>query len=394
MANQIINIGIYLGLLAQLNKLARHNRQGSFRTKERYYEAMKRFCAFLADAFRLQKLSNVNGKHLTAYILKLQDDGKAPSTIKTDLAAIRFFHDLMDAKYRLPDNDELKVALQRRTFGGVDRTWSREEFQRMLAEALRLGREDYVTILYLARYAGLRIHECFRIDTAIAARAVREGAITIKGKGGLVRTVPLHPLLVSRLELHLQTTPRGHKLFVPDGMETHTAIQHLQAFIRTYRPYTQDAGSTRPMTFHGLRHTCAAEWYQERISAGDTPYEARKAVSRLLGHGRDDVTTIYLASLQEPRTAAPLSGAAVPSKMDEQGGGTVICVSAKHTGWIGITAGRSMSRETESERPSRARSPAEKGSWRRSARPTAGWKIPPQRRRFKLADCWISMKSI
>ena len=229
MANQILNIGIYLGLLAQLDKLARHNRQGSFRTKERYYEAMKRFCAFLADAFRLQKLSNVSGKHLTAYILKLQDDGKAPSTIKTDLAAIRFFHDLMDAKYKLPDNEELKVALQRRTFGGVDRTWSREEFSRMLAEALRLGREDYVTILYLARYAGLRIHECFRIDTAIAARAVREGAITIKGKGGLVRTVPLHPLLVSRLELHLQTTPRGHKLFVPDDMETHTAIQHLQA---------------------------------------------------------------------------------------------------------------------------------------------------------------------
>lgn len=316
MANQILNIGIYLGLLAQLDKLARHNRQGSFRTKERYYEAMKRFCAFLADAFRLQKLSNVSGKHLTAYILKLQDDGKAPSTIKTDLAAIRFFHDLMDAKYKLPDNEELKVALQRRTFGGVDRTWSREEFSRMLAEALRLGREDYVTILYLARYAGLRIHECFRIDTAIAARAVREGAITIKGKGGLVRTVPLHPLLVSRLELHLQTTPRGHKLFVPDDMETHTAIQHLQAFIRTYRPYIQDAGSARPMTFHGLRHVCAAEWYQERIAAGATPYEARKAVSRLLGHGRDDVTRIYLASLRETRTEAPLSGAAAPSKMD------------------------------------------------------------------------------
>ena len=39
------NIGIYNSLVAQLDKLARHNRQGSFRTKERYYEAMKRFCA-------------------------------------------------------------------------------------------------------------------------------------------------------------------------------------------------------------------------------------------------------------------------------------------------------------------------------------------------------------
>ena len=72
------------------------------------------------------------------------------------------------------------------------------------------------------------------------------------------------------------------------------------------------------MTFHGLRHTCAAEWYQERIAAGATPYEARKAVSRLLGHGRDDVTKIYLASLQKPRTAAPLPGSTTPSKMDGQ----------------------------------------------------------------------------
>ena len=51
------NQGIYNSLEAQLNKLARHNRQGSFRTKERYYMAMKRFCHFLAEEFHLQKLS-------------------------------------------------------------------------------------------------------------------------------------------------------------------------------------------------------------------------------------------------------------------------------------------------------------------------------------------------
>ncbi|MBM6851571.1 tyrosine-type recombinase/integrase [Oscillibacter valericigenes] len=310
----------YLNLINQLNRLYRHNRAGSYRTRARYYEAMQRFCRFLAERYHLERLANIGPKHLVAYVAFLQESGKSPSTIKTDLAAIRFFHDLMAApRHQLPDNGDL--LLQRRTFGGVDRTWSREEFQRMLAEALRLGREDYVTILYLARYAGLRIHECFRIDTATAEQAIREGAITIKGKGGLVRTVPLHPILVSRLELALQATPRGHKLFVPDGVQTHTAIQQLQSFIRTHRPGAQDTGSARPMTFHGLRHTCAAEWYQERIAAGATPYEARKAVSQLLGHGRDDVTRIYLASLQEPRTAAPLSGAAAPFKMDGQEGG-------------------------------------------------------------------------
>ena len=79
---------IYRSLIAQLDKLARHNRQGSFRTKERYYEACKRFCKFLAETYHLQKLSNISGKPLTAYVEFLQATDKAASTVKTDWAAI------------------------------------------------------------------------------------------------------------------------------------------------------------------------------------------------------------------------------------------------------------------------------------------------------------------
>ena len=80
----IKNVGIYRALVAQLDKVARHNRQGSYRTRDRYYEANKRFCAFLADHYHLQKLANVSGKHLTAYVIHMQESGKSPSTIKTD----------------------------------------------------------------------------------------------------------------------------------------------------------------------------------------------------------------------------------------------------------------------------------------------------------------------
>lgn len=127
-------------------------------------------------------------------------------------------------------------------------------------------------------------------------RPFGEQTITIKGKGGLVRTLPLNPILKPRFRYHLEQTPRGGKLFVPDGVPTHQAIKALQAFIYVHRPYAQDPDSTRPMTFHGLRHTCAARWYDAHIQAGDSPYAARKAVAELLGHGRDDVTKIYLAS--------------------------------------------------------------------------------------------------
>lgn len=298
MAKKIVKLGTYHTLVSQLDKLARHNRQGSFRTKARYYEACKRFCAFLADAFHLQKLSNISGKHLVSYVLFLQENGLAANTIKTDLAAIRFFHDKMSGpKYELPTNDDLGVELERRCFGGVDRTWSNVEFNKMLGRALGDDRWDYILALYLGRFAGLRIHECFRIDTATAEQTLRENVIIIKGKGGKVRTIPIEDeRITTHLKKQLERTERGQKLLVPDGMPTDRAIHQLQLFIYSNRgDFQEDAN--RPLTFHGLRHTYAAEKYRKLIDGGMGNLDAHFAVSRLLGHERADVTDIYLASL-------------------------------------------------------------------------------------------------
>ena len=300
MTMNIQNKGIFLALVSQLDKLARHNRQGSFRTKDRYYQAMKRFCAYLADEYHLQKLTNISGKHLTSYVLWMQENGKSASTIKTDLSAIRFFHDKMsDPKYRLPDNDELAVELERRYFGGTDRTWSITEFNHMLGRAWSADRWDYVLALYLARYAGLRIHECFRIDTAIAEQALRENAIIVKGKGGKIRTVHINEQIDIAMKKQLERTKRGHKLLVPDDMHTDRAINQLQFFIMTHRDAIRDVDSDRPMTFHGLRHTYAAEKYMQLIHNGTSALDAHFEVSRLLGHERADVTNIYLASVRK-----------------------------------------------------------------------------------------------
>lgn len=292
---------IYLALVAQLDKLARHNRQGSFQTKRRYYEAMQRFCRYLAEAFRLQKLSNISGKHLVAYAVFMQEHGKSASTVKTDLAAIRFFHDKMEnAKYRLPDNDELGVALERRRFGGVDRTWSAVEFNRMIGKAVEANRDDIACALYLGRYAGLRIHEVMRLDTAVAERALREDAITVKGKGGKVRTVPIEDERVrTALRMMLNRTERGHKLFVPDGVPTDRAINGVQLFILKHRDDVADEGREANLTFHGLRHTYAAVKYHVLTENGMGALDAHFAVSRLLGHERADVTDIYLASVKK-----------------------------------------------------------------------------------------------
>ena len=150
----------------------------------------------------------------------------------------------------------------------------------------------------LARYAGLRIHECFRIDSAIARQAIREHAITIKGKGGKIRTVPINQQIILAMEKCLETTPTGSKLLVPDGVPTDKAINQLQQFILRNREAVQDPNSNRPLTLHGLRHTYAAEKYRQLIADGFSELDAHLTVSHLLGHERTDVTNIYLSSLK------------------------------------------------------------------------------------------------
>ena len=292
---------INLALVAQLDRLARHNRQGSFQTKRRYYEAMKRFCFYLALTFHLQKLSNISAKHFVSYVIYLQDNGKAASTIKTDLAAIRFFHDKMEhAKYRLPNNDELGIELERRRFGGVDRTWSTAEFNRMIGKAVSEHRDELAYAMYLARFAGLRVHEVYRLDTAAAEQALRDGEITVKGKGGKVRTVPIEDQrILDGLRTMLDRVERGHKLFVPDDVPTDRAINAVQLFIIKHRDDVADEGREANLTFHGLRHSYAAEKYQTLVNGGMSALDAHFAVSRLLGHERSDVTNIYLASVRK-----------------------------------------------------------------------------------------------
>ena len=279
---------IYKNLEVQYNKLFRHLKVGSFKTRERYGKAFKRFMVFLAREYRLQKLCNISEKHILAYVSYMQNKGLSASTIKTELAAIRFFHDNMPyTRSELPTNEDMD--LKKRSFGGVDRTWTTPEFNHMLIAAI--DNKDYQAILCLAQYAGLRLEECFRIDTNDAKNALETGELLVKGKGGLWRYVPINESIKITFRDMLKITPVGEKLFVRPYDKTHLAMKRLQCFIAYHRKkFTENT-----ITFHGLRHTFAHEQYNKFIEEGYSDFMARKKVSELLGHHRDDVTRIYLS---------------------------------------------------------------------------------------------------
>ena len=89
---KVMNPGLYKNLCEQVTSIYKHCNELSYGTRKRHYEATKRFCAFLADNFRLQKFKNVEDRHFRAYVEYLIESGASPATIQSDLSGIRFFH--------------------------------------------------------------------------------------------------------------------------------------------------------------------------------------------------------------------------------------------------------------------------------------------------------------
>lgn len=60
------NEGIFKGLVEQIDKIANYNNQGSYKTRQRYYEAVKRFIDLHEALFR--RLMHGDFPHKTVFI--------------------------------------------------------------------------------------------------------------------------------------------------------------------------------------------------------------------------------------------------------------------------------------------------------------------------------------
>ena len=92
--------GNYKNLEVQFEKLFKHLRATSFKTRSRYKAAYKRFMVFLSQNYNLQKLQNISEKHMIAYVKHMQNKGLSASTTKTELAVMRRYLNLTPQKLK------------------------------------------------------------------------------------------------------------------------------------------------------------------------------------------------------------------------------------------------------------------------------------------------------
>lgn len=300
----ISNKGSYVNLMMQVNRVAKHAKGVSeSKTLPQYYHHVDLCCRFLADHYNLKNLANVKNQHIVSYVVDRQSEGKSASTIKNDLAAIRYFHDQMPfVKHTISSNQTLSRSypefnLERRFFGGVDRRPTHKEFITLLEIADNSQHSQMAEMLVLARYQGLRIHEIVRLSYGDILNALHTNTLTVKGKGGLIRQVPLDEDVYTILE-YMPLLSKERKVFVPENKKAHHIIQRAQDFIQYHRSKVWDVKNTRPegveITMHRFRHAYAKDQYSTLVGAGVNPPTAKKEIAKLLGHSREDITNIYL----------------------------------------------------------------------------------------------------
>lgn len=288
---------IYENLSMQIEKTFRHCREGSIETRHRYESGVEHFAKYLAEVYHKQNMNKISAKHLEGYVEQMKEWQYSKSYISTNLSAIRYFIDKNGGdSSRLPTNRELGAdARTKEDRVGQDRAWSDNEVVRFVEYTRDVGHSRYADMVVLARSHGLRIHEVTRLDKSDLKRALDELKLTVKGKGGLIRSIPVSDYkLIEKLYNEAES---GKKIFVRDDEKTHEVISKIQSFIYNNQDKFRDeiSNNATNRTFHGLRHAYAKEKYKHFISKGFDDKNAKLKVAHLLGHFRPEITETYLS---------------------------------------------------------------------------------------------------
>ena len=302
---KIDNLGV------QLEKVLKGAHQGSIETRYRYAETGERFIRHIGEKYGIQRLQNIQDKHLESYARELIAKGRADKYIKTELSAIRYIHSqIPQTKFILADGRSFNsnIGLGKTPDGRCDRAWTEKEIQEAKILANKMGRSDVSRAIEVVRNTGMRLDEACTLRRNEVENALKTGTLHLTNtKGGRPRDVPLTTQAIDILKVVLEKAGRGEYVITPQEYakgKVHRYKSALENFFYDHRDKFQDndrnstAHNIDPegraaLTWHGLRHTYARNEVDRMVSEGINREQAFRTVSQQLGHNRENVTLIY-----------------------------------------------------------------------------------------------------
>jgi integrase/recombinase XerD len=265
-------------------------------TIEAYRRDLSDYLGFLAG--RDKNFLTVDRHGVADYLDRLKGEGLAASSSARRLSALRQFHKFLCAD-SIRGDDPTRIIASPRARRSLPKVLSVAEVDRLLtmaeadasdaelskakhASALRL----YV-LLELLYATGMRVSELVSLKRSAVMRDAEY--LTIKGKGGRERIVPVNDRTRDAIKAYLKTLEAGPFLFPASGEEGYLS---RQVFARDLKVLGGKAGvGAARLSPHVLRHAFASH-----LLAGGADL---RVVQTLLGHADISTTQIYTHVLDE-----------------------------------------------------------------------------------------------
>lgn len=224
---------------------------------------------------------------ITVYLISLRRQGRAPSTVKRRIAAIRSFYKYLQREGALAHDPTLDLAsprLPRR----LPRILTVNEVERLLAApnpGVREGVRDRA-LLELMYATGLRVSETVGLD--LSDLDLAHEVVRCIGKGNKERLVPLGSQAVRALREYLgKARPRLVRRHSTQALFVSRLGGRFsrQGCWKLIRRYARRSGITTPVTPHMLRHSFATHLLEGGADL--------RAVQEMLGHATISMTQVY-----------------------------------------------------------------------------------------------------
>ena len=282
----------------ELASLCARNKDGSFATQANRSNILHAAARTLQKAgFQNLAAASLKPKHGDVLLAQWRADGLAVGTIKNRMAAVRWWAEKVGKENCVPRTNDA-AGIERRSYVAKEskaQELTPDKLQRVSHERLRVSLE-------LQQAFGLRREEALKFQPSYATRSSPD-AIELKAswcKGGRARTVPI-TTDYQREVLAKAVALAGKGSMIPPD-------KTYVAWLSTYKEATRTAGARQ---LHGLRHGYAQTRFEvlagfKAPAAGGpsrdqlTPeqrtidLQVRLQISSELGHGREEITAVYL----------------------------------------------------------------------------------------------------
>ena len=236
------------------------------------------FAAWMARS-QIESPEGVDRMHLRRYLASLGTRKLARATIARKVAALRSYFSWLVRQGRL-GSDPTRTLRAPSGGGRLPRVLSKGEMNSLLdvGAETAVDRRD-LAVLELLYAAGLRVSELCGLDRGDVD--LRHRTVTVLGKGGKQRRVPVHDAAVAALEAWLREG-RDDMEGPPEAAFVNRRGARLGP--RDVRRIL-DRRSTSPTHPHALRHT-----YATHLLDGGADL---RVVQELLGHASLATTQVY-----------------------------------------------------------------------------------------------------